>query len=131
MNLNMIKGAIVKIERFAIHDGPGIRTVIFMKGCPLRCKWCSTPEAQILSLEMGYFANKCIRCAKCAEICPVNAVTVSDSGEILTDRMLCNDCGECVEVCPMGARTMVGKEVTVAEIIEEVEKDLVFYWNSG
>lgn len=131
MNLDMIKGTIVKIERFAIHDGPGIRTVIFIKGCPLRCKWCSTPESQILSLETGYFASKCLRCAKCAELCPVNAITVFDNGEIVTDRLLCDDCGKCVEVCPTGARAMVGKEVTVKEIIEEIEKDSVFYWNSG
>jgi len=131
MELHMTKGTIVNIERFAIHDGPGIRTVIFMKGCPLRCKWCSTPESQTMSLEMGYFVNKCIRCAKCAEVCPLKAVTVSGSGEILTDRLLCDDCGKCVEVCPTGARTMVGKEVTVGQIVEEVEKDSVFYWNSG
>ena len=127
----MTKGTIVNIERFAIHDGPGIRTVVFMKGCPLRCKWCSTPESQSMSLEMGYAVNKCTRCGKCAEICPVKAIAVSDSGEILTDRLLCDDCGQCVEVCPSGARTTVGREMTVAQIIEEVEKDSVFYWNSG
>jgi len=127
----MIKGTIVNIERFAIHDGPGIRTVIFMKGCPLRCQWCSTPESQSMSLEVGYAANKCTRCGKCVEVCPVKAVTVSASGEILTDRLLCDNCGQCVEVCPAGARTMVGREVTVAQVIEEVEKDSVFYWNSG
>ena len=127
----MTKGTIVNIERFAIHDGPGIRTVIFMKGCPLRCKWCSTPESQTMSLEMGYFTNKCIRCAKCVEVCPLKAITVSDSGEILTDRLLCDDCSKCVEVCPAGARTVVGKEVTVGQIVEEVEKDSIFYWNSG
>ena len=127
----MTKGTIVNIERFAIHDGPGIRTVVFIKGCPLRCRWCSTPESQAMSLEMGYAVNKCTRCGKCVETCPINAITVSDSGEILTDRLLCDDCGQCVEVCPSGARTTVGREMSVAQIIEEVEKDSVFYWNSG
>lgn len=131
MVLSMIKGIIVNIERFAVHDGPGIRTVIFMKGCPLRCQWCSTPESQTTSLEMGYFVNKCLRCAKCAEVCPLKAITVSSSGEILTDRLLCDDCGKCVEVCTTGARKMVGREMTVEQIVAEVEKDSIFYWNSG
>ena len=131
MVLSMTKGIIVNIERFAVHDGPGIRTVIFVKGCPLRCQWCSTPESQTISLEMGYFVNKCLRCAKCAEVCPLKAITVSSSGEILTDRLLCDDCGKCVEVCTTGARKMVGKEVTLEQIVAEVEKDSIFYWNSG
>lgn len=127
----MTKGTVVNIERFAIHDGPGIRTVIFMKGCPLRCQWCSTPESQISFREMGYDINKCIRCGKCIEICRLKVVTLSDNGEIYTDRMLCNDCLQCVEVCPSGARLTVGKEMTVKQIIDEVEKDSMFYWNSG
>lgn len=126
-----MKGMIVNIERFAIHDGPGIRTVIFLKGCPLRCWWCSTPESQDVFPEMGYFANKCMRCAKCAEVCPVKAIAISSSGEILTERQLCDNCGKCVEVCSTGARTMMGKEVTVGQVVEEVEKDSIFYWNSG
>ncbi len=126
-----MKGMIVNTERFAIHDGPGIRTVIFMKGCPLRCRWCSNPESQNVFPEIGYFANKCMRCAKCAEVCPVKAIAISSSGEILTERQFCDNCGKCVEVCPTGARTMIGKEVTVGQVVEEVEKDSIFYWNSG
>jgi len=126
-----MKGMIVKIERFAIHDGPGIRTVIFMKGCPLRCWWCATPESQDVLPEMGYFADKCMRCAKCVEVCPVKAIAISNSGEILTERQFCDNCGKCVEVCPTSARRMMGKEVTVGQVVEEVEKDSIFYWNSG
>jgi len=127
----MIKGTIFNIERFAIHDGPGIRTVIFIKGCPLKCQWCSTPQSQEMSPEMGYFVDKCLRCGRCAEVCPVKAITIYNSGEILTERQLCNNCGQCVEVCPAGARTMIGREVTAGEVVKEIEKDTVFYWNSG
>jgi len=131
MSPDMTKGTIANIERFAIHDGPGIRTVVFLKGCPLRCTWCSTPESQDMSLEIGYFGDKCIKCAKCMEVCPVKAVTISDNGEILTDRLLCNNCGKCVEVCPTAARSTIGNEVTAGQVLEEIEKDAVFYWNSG
>jgi len=128
---DMTKGTIVNIERFAVHDGPGIRTVIFLKGCPLKCKWCSTPESQNMYTEMVYFVDKCTGCAKCTEVCPVEAITVSKSGEVLTDRLLCNNCGKCVEVCPTAARSTIGKVVTSGEVLEEIEKDVVFYWNSG
>ena len=126
-----IKGTIVKIERFAIHDGPGIRTVIFFKGCPLRCQWCSTPESQTVSPEMAYYASKCTQCQKCLEVCPPKAITVSADGKIVTDKNLCDNCGKCVEVCPNEARKMVGEEMTVEQVMAEIEKDTVFYWNSG
>ena len=127
-----IKGTVLKIERFAIHDGPGIRTVIFMKGCPLRCGWCSTPESQELSPEMEYFADRCLRCARCVEVCPVGAISILGNGEIFTDRELCIKCDyQCAEVCPSGARKIAGEEMTVEEVVEEVEKDTLFYANSS
>ncbi len=128
----MIKGIVLKIERFAIHDGPGIRTVVFMKGCPLRCGWCSTPESQKLSPEMEYFVDRCLRCARCVEVCPLGAISILGNGEIFTDRELCINCDyQCAEVCPSGARKIAGEEMTVEEVVKEVEKDTLFYANSG
>jgi pyruvate formate lyase activating enzyme len=127
----MLKGVVLNIERFAIHDGPGIRTVVFVKGCPLRCLWCSTVDSQLMSPEMEYFANKCIKCKKCVEVCPTNAIRESDTDEIVTDRRYCDNCGKCAEVCSTGARKMVGEEMTVGQVLEEIEKDTLFYSNSG
>ena len=125
------KGTVFNIARFAIHDGPGIRTVVFLKGCPLRCAWCSTPESHLLSPEMGYHADRCIRCGRCVEVCPPKAITLTEDHGVITDKKLCDGCGRCVEVCPVGARTMLGIEMTVEEVLTEVEKDALFYWNSG
>jgi len=94
---------ITNIQGYSIHDGPGIRTVVFLKGCPLRCVWCTAPDSQSVFPEMKYFADKCIRCAKCAEVCPLKVITIADSGEILTDIKSCDNCGKCAEVCPAQA----------------------------
>jgi pyruvate formate lyase activating enzyme len=127
----MKKGIVLNIEKFAIHDGPGIRSVVFMKGCPLRCLWCSTVDGQLMSPEMEYFAQRCIKCKACIEACPTKAISVSDMDEIITDRRYCDNCGKCAEVCPTGARQIVGEEMTVEQVLAEVEKDTLFYSNSG
>jgi pyruvate formate lyase activating enzyme len=125
------KGTVFKIERFAFHDGPGIRTVVFMKGCPLRCVWCSTPHSQLPSPEVLYYEDRCTHCGTCAEICHAGAIGESSSGRLTTDRSLCDGCGVCAEACVAGARRITGKETTVAQVLDEVEKDSRFYRNSG
>jgi len=127
----MKKGMLLNIQRFSVHDGPGIRTLVFMKGCPLRCSWCSNPESQSREPELGFFQIKCVQCGKCVEACPLGAVTLSSDGEIATDRKICDNCGKCVEACSYEAREMAGEWVTVEYLLAEVEKDRDFYSNSG
>lgn len=125
-----IRGIIFNIERYAIQDGPGIRTTVFMKGCPLRCQWCSNPESQLQSLEIMVRDNECVRCGKCIEGCPTKAISLSDLGRII-DRAKCNLCLQCATLCPQGAIYVMGKHMSVEEVIEQVDKDNLFYQNSG
>jgi len=128
-------GIIFNIQRFSIHDGAGIRTLLFMKGCPLRCKWCSNPEGQKSHPELEFLSVKCVgteKCnAPCSKVCPVEAITLSEEGKPNTDRGICRNCGKCAEACYYGARTIVGKSMTVEEVLAEVERDKPFYRNSG
>lgn len=126
----MIKGIIFDIKRYAVHDGPGIRTTVFLKGCPLRCLWCHNPEGISISKEIMYFEYKCIKCKTCEYLCPLNAIEFID-GKHYINRDLCNLCEACVENCPSGALSIVGKEVGVNELFEEIEKDVLLYDSSG
>jgi pyruvate formate lyase activating enzyme len=126
-----IKGVIFNIQRYSIHDGPGIRTTIFLKGCPLSCIWCQNPESQSHKLEIFYNAERCVGCGKCITVCPVKAIKMLDSGKVATDRNICTGCGTCVEACPENAREHIGKYMTVREVFEEARKDEIFYKRSG
>jgi pyruvate formate lyase activating enzyme len=124
------KGLIFRIEKYMISDGLGIRTNIFLKGCPLRCKWCFNPEGINGKPEILIFRKKCIHCEECIAACPKNAVQIKD-GQPIINRNTCDACGKCVEACPTGALEICGKLMTVSEVIEEVRKDEIFYRKSG
>jgi pyruvate formate lyase activating enzyme len=123
-------GIIFEIERYAIHDGPGIRTLVFFKGCPLRCKWCSNPESHHAEPELVYWKNKCISCGMCIKSCDYGALSSGTDG-IIIDKNKCCLCGKCTEVCNTEALKIIGKEMTAYEVVEEVLKDEAFYSDSG
>lgn len=125
-----VKGLIFDIQRFCIHDGPGIRTTVFMKACPMRCIWCHNPESISWQPLLSYTSALCIGCGACARVCPRTAHTVDDHGHVF-DRNRCIVCGACVEECPSGALHMAGYETTVAEVLQEAIRDKPFYDNSG
>lgn len=126
----MQSGLIFDVKRYAINDGPGIRVAIFLKGCPLRCRWCHNPESISGKVQKMYNKAKCIGCKSCIEACPENACTLSPEG-IVTDLGLCTGCGACAEICPTKATEMSGRIATVEEVIAIVEKERVFFDQSG
>ena len=126
----MTTGIIFNIQRYSIHDGPGIRTTVFLKGCPLNCWWCQNPESQLSGQEMLFWGDRCIGCGACSTICPSGAIKIKN-GIPVTEKEKCILCGKCIEKCPALAREMIGEKLTVEEIIKEIEKDLVFYEESG
>lgn len=127
----MPNGYIFDIKRYAIHDGPGIRTTVFFKGCPLRCVWCHNPEGIALFPELMVSQSRCdANCDSCVSKCPLN-VLIKSNGHISVDRMKCNLCGCCAEACAYEALEFAGKEVTVSELMEEVEKDRIFFDESS
>lgn len=118
------------IQKFSIHDGPGIRTTVFLKGCPLKCLWCHNPESQQCGQEISFMPEKCIGCSWCFDNCPKKA-HVMENGRHELRRELCIRCGKCTEKCYAGANTLIGKEMTVDEVIAEVLKDKPFYETSN
>ncbi len=124
-------GLVANIEPFAIHDGPGIRTVVFMKGCPLKCIWCSSPHTQNKIMEVINDTDKCGKCGACIEACPKKAVQRSEEEEIRIDRNHCDGCGVCAETCAYQALEMSGKRYTVDGLFHEIEKDIPFYRRSN
>lgn len=121
---------IFDIRRYSIHDGPGIRTAVFFKGCPLNCAWCHNPESHLSTPELMLRLNRCILCGDCLQVCPNDAIR--QSGEvILVDRQKCTLSGECAVICPTEALQVVGREMTVPQVLAEIERDRVFFEQSG
>jgi len=118
------------IKRYAINDGPGIRVTIFLKGCPLNCRWCHNPESISPQIQKLFTRSKCIGCGECVKVCPTEACRLTTEG-IITDKQLCTLCGQCAEICPSLATEMSGQEQTVAELLEIIEKERPFFDQSG
>lgn len=123
-------GTIFQIERFALHDGPGIRTTVFLKGCAMRCWWCHSPESQSIGPEPFPRPERCIHCGECLNACTHGALQDTADG-VDTLREMCEVCGDCVVACPSGSRDLVGWKITVAELLAEVERDTAFHDRSG
>jgi pyruvate formate lyase activating enzyme len=130
-----VTGQVFNIQRYSIHDGAGIRTLVFLKGCPLRCLWCCNPESQKSEPELGFIEARCVGSgicgAPCVSVCPVEAIHLNAQGKPVIDRETCDTCGKCAEACRNDALKIVGREMTVDEVMTEVEKDRAFYWRSG
>lgn len=128
------QGLIFNIQKFSLHDGSGIRTLVFFKGCPLRCRWCSNPEGQAYDPELAYNRNKCIGtvdCSWCIRTCKMGAIQEDGNGKVEINRKLCNNCGDCVEICPSKALEILGRYMSVEEVIKITEEDSNFYARSG
>ena len=131
MSINKNKyGYVFNIQQFSVHDGPGIRTVVFLKGCPLHCAWCANPESQNASPELAWSSSKCMGCHLCVDTCPQQAISQGEHGEIKINRNLCNKCFKCTEACPTNAISVFGKKMSIKEVLSEVESDSAFYSRS-
>jgi pyruvate formate lyase activating enzyme len=124
-------GRIFDIKRYSIHDGPGIRTTVFLKGCGLRCLWCHNPESVAPGPELMHWPARCTRCHACVKACPTGAITAAADGAVAIDRTKCDLCGRCAEACLYDAMQIVGREISVEDVLAEIERDRVFYEQSG
>lgn len=124
-------GLVFDIQRFSINDGPGIRTLVFMKGCSLRCEWCSNPEGQSMRTQIMFYRNKCRGSARCMEVCPKDCIKPNPVYGLVIDDIKCDGCGDCADACYYDAIKLMGKWMTVDEVMEEIMKDNDFYINSG
>ncbi len=126
----MLKGIVTDIQRYSLHDGPGIRTTVFLKGCNMKCGWCHNPENINKNLQLEFFEKKCINCGDCFQICNYN-VHKSINGQHIIEYDRCRKCGKCVKFCYSEALIMVGKKITVKEIYNEIKQDIPYYQDSG
>jgi pyruvate formate lyase activating enzyme len=127
-------GIVFNLQRYSVHDGPGIRTVVFLKGCPLACRWCSNPESQAPAPQLAYHRERCLgldQCDRCLAACAPQAILRGEDGRPSIDRRRCNDCLDCARVCPPRALRGYGEVMTVADCLEAVEAEEVFYARSG
>jgi pyruvate formate lyase activating enzyme len=126
----MTTGRVLHLQRLSTEDGPGIRTTVFFKGCPLHCAWCHNPESISSQLQTQWFAVRCLDCKTCIETCPNACLSMTEAGLVI-DRERCDTCGKCIEACPSGAREMLGRDVTVEALLTELIKDRAYYDKSG
>lgn len=126
----MEKGVVFNVQKYSVHDGPGIRTIVFLKGCPLRCRWCSNPESQKPDPDIAWNDTLCIGCQSCVRACPKHALRLDSQG-IHKNHDLCIGCAACVRACPADAMFLYGGESRVKDVIDDVEKDSLFYARSG
>ncbi|MFC1970482.1 glycyl-radical enzyme activating protein [Chloroflexota bacterium] len=131
MNKEVLRATVFDIQGFSLQDGPGIRTTVFFKGCPLNCRWCSNPESISPSMEIGFIASLCNVCKKCELVCTEGAINSNSDDKIHLARPRCTLCGKCLEVCPTEAIVIWGREMTVQELLEKVKQDRIFYESSG
>ena len=124
-----IKRLVLGIFRMTIHNGPGLRTLVLFKGCPLHCVWCSTPESQKAEQEIAVYPDKCNHCNRCIDVCPLKAIKYSDD-IICIDRNICDICGNCAEVCYPEAIKLLGQPMTAEALVEEIKKDMAFFQHS-
>jgi pyruvate formate lyase activating enzyme len=124
-------GWVFNIQKFSVHDGPGIRTTVFLKGCPLRCAWCDNPESQSKEPHMVFWDERCIRCNTCLSVCPQSAIVADEAGRKQVSPERCDLCGRCLEECYAGALERIGRLVTVDQVLSLVEEDRPFYDQSG
>lgn len=127
-----MNGCIFNVQRYSVHDGPGIRTIVFLKGCPLRCRWCSNPESQQREPQLAYHPNNCIggECLLCQSVCQHRAIFYPGIGEVRWEKEKCTECGACAEICPAEGFTIWGEMKSVKDVIDDVEKDMMFYTRS-
>lgn len=125
------EGSLFDIQRYSVHDGPGIRTLLFTKGCPLRCRWCSNPEGLDTRVDIFSEPNKCIGCGRCLAACHFDAISFDPQYGFSIDRDKCVRCGDCAEACPSESKTLVGKTMSVDEAVKIAKREAAFYKSSG